>query len=99
MIRQLVRLTLAWLLLLLLGGGAFLVSGIHFRPADRPVILVFTFAMVTVIAMAFMKIGRSPMIARGFAVAALFWLIVLLGLSSADILTRNLWLVQNYHPQ
>ena len=99
MIRQLIRLTLAWLLLLLLGGGAFLVSAIPMQPGNRPVILVFTFVMVVVIAIAFMQIGRSPIIARGFAVAAVFWVIVLLGLGSVDILTRNLWLVQNYHPK
>lgn len=99
MTRQLIRLTLAWLFLLLLGGGAFLVSGIPIQPSARPLILAFTFVMVTVIAIAFMHIGRSPMIARGFAVATLFWLVVLLGLGSVDILTRNMWLVQNYYPK
>jgi hypothetical protein len=35
--------------------------------------------------------GRGSVLVRGFAVAALFWLIVLLGLGSLDTMTRNVF--------
>ncbi len=49
--------------------------------------------------MVFMRGYRAPIIARGFAVAAMFWLIVLLGLGTMDIVTRHTWWVHGYTPQ
>jgi hypothetical protein len=43
----------------------------------------------------FMQVGRGPTIVRLFAVAALVWLSVLLGLGSLDPMTRIEYLVQD----
>ncbi len=99
MIRSIILLGLAWVALMALAGGEFLISGAHMPQPDRPVVLVLAAVMVVIVAFGFMHLGRAPVVAKGFAVAALFWLIVLLGLGSMDALTRNLWLVQNYHPK
>jgi hypothetical protein len=42
-----------------------------------------------------MQVGRGPTIVRLFAVAALVWLSVLLGLGSLDPMTRIEYLVQD----
>ncbi len=44
--------------------------------------------MVAAVATMFMQVGRGPTIVRLFAVAALVWLTVLLGLGSLDPMTR-----------
>lgn len=53
--------------------------------------------MVAVVVIGFMEIGKGPAIARGFAIAAMFWLIVLLGLGSVDPLTRTDYRVPHAH--
>jgi hypothetical protein len=97
--RAILRLALVWAFLMTVAGTEFVVSSIHIPMLDRPVLFIFAIIMVTTIGFEFMHARRAPLIAHGFMVAAVFWLIVLLGLSSMDILTRNLWWVHGYHPQ
>ncbi len=99
MIGRIVWLGLTWALLLALAGGQFLISGIHMSPQDRPVVLFLAGAMVVTVAFVYMNLGSAPIVARGFAVAAVFWLIVILGLGSMDALTRHLWLVGTINPK
>lgn len=98
MIGSVIRLTVVWLVLLAIAGAEYLVSTVNMPLGVRPVILVFAVTMVVLIAIFFMHLLRAPMIAKGFAVAGVFWLIVLLGLGMMDPLTRHLWWVQNYSP-
>jgi hypothetical protein len=79
----------SWILLLLLGGAEFAVSFLPLGRSLRPLVMIPGVLMVAVVAVSFMEVGRGPTIVRGFAVAAIFWLIVLLGLGSADPLTRT----------
>lgn len=88
------RLLRSWLVLLLLGGVEFAISFLPFGRFLRPLLMIPALAMVAVVAVNFMEVGKGPTIVRGFAVAAMFWLIVLLGLGSMDPLTR----VDNYVP-
>lgn len=88
---QIVRLTLVWMLLLAIAGGQFVISGVDMPRGMRPVLFVFALVMVGIIGFCFMGLGRMPVIARGFAAAAVFWLIVLFGIGMMDPLTRHLW--------
>lgn len=96
---QIIRLTLAWILLFAIAGGEYVVSAIHMPLGLRPVLLVFAMGMIAVIAFVFMNLGRMPVVAQGFAVAAVFWLIVLFGLGMMDPLSRYLWGIHGYSPQ
>jgi caa(3)-type oxidase subunit IV len=58
-----------------------------------PVALVLAIAMAAVIALLFMELWRSPMVARIFAFAGLFWLLILFALAGADYLTRTIAVV------
>jgi hypothetical protein len=82
-------LLLTWILLLLLGGAEFAVSFLPLGRSLRPLVIIPGVLMVAVVAVSFMEVGRGPTIVRGFAVAAIFWLIVLLGLGSLDALSRT----------
>lgn len=46
-------------------------------------------AMVAVVALFFMRLRDAPALSRIFVVAGVFWLLVLLGLSSVDMFTRS----------
>ena len=87
--RRLRRLLGAWLLLLLLGAIEFGASYLPLPPVWRPLILLPAALMVVVVAVSFMEVRRGPTIIRAFAVSAMFWLLVLLALGSADPLTRT----------
>lgn len=90
---QFTRLLVSWLVLLLLGGAEFVISFLPFGRSLRPLLMIPAFLMAAVVAVSFMEVGKGPAIVRGFAVAAMFWLIVLLALGSADPLTRTDYLV------
>ena len=92
-------LLLAWLLLILLGAAELGASFLPLPAPARPALLVLAAAMVVTVAIVFMRIGSGPTIARGFAVAGLFWLIVLIGLGSMDPLTRTDYHIQQAHPE
>lgn len=98
MTRTLVKLALAWLLLLAIAGGEFVVSGVHMHMANRPVLMFFAAVMVVTVGFMFMNLSSAPMVAKGFAVAAMFWLIVLFGMGTMDALTRVWYPVQHYNP-
>jgi hypothetical protein len=83
------RLMGAWLLLLLLGAVEFALSFLSIGHALRPLIMVPGVLMVVVVAVTFMEVREGPTIVRAFAVAAAFWLLVLLILGSADPFTRT----------
>lgn len=93
------RLLLAWFALILLWGLEFGVSFINMPPSLRPVLLVVAFAMLAFVAFFFMHLGRGPILVRGFAVVAIFWMIVLIGLGSIDPLTRAQYFTATDHPQ
>lgn len=98
MTRQLLKLTAAWVFLMAVAGGEFVVSGMRMHMANRAVLLAFAGVMVVIVALAFMRLLRAPTVAIGFAVATMFWLIVLFGMGSMDALTRNWYSVQHYNP-
>ncbi|HEY6432298.1 MAG TPA: hypothetical protein VIZ17_09980 [Acetobacteraceae bacterium] len=96
MIFRIILLAVTWVVLMALAGGEFLISGIHMALPDRPLVLLPAGLMVLIVVLVFMRLPRAPLIARGFALVAIFWLILLLGLGSMDALTRNFWWVQGY---
>ncbi|MEO8715108.1 MAG: hypothetical protein ABI369_08855 [Acetobacteraceae bacterium] len=98
MTRTLVKLIVAWIFLMAVAGGEFVVSGIRMHMANRPVLLFFAALMVVTIGFVFMNLAKAPTVAKGFAVAAVFWLIVLFGMGSMDALTRSWYPVQHYNP-
>ena len=76
--------------------------GASFLPLDRsarPLVLIPAVLMVGVVGTDFMEVGRGPEIIRLFAIAALLWLSILLGLGSLDPLTRIEYLVQAAYPR
>jgi caa(3)-type oxidase subunit IV len=78
-------LALAWIGLLLLFAvelGATLLGLGAIAPAIGA-------AMAVLVAFAFMRLGDAPTLSRIFALAAVFWLLVLLGLTSVDTFTRS----------
>ena len=93
------RLLLAWFALILLWGLEFGVSFIDMPPSLRPVLLVVAFAMLAFVALYFMHLGRGPILVRGFAVMAIFWMIVLIGLGSMDPLTRTQYIATTNQPR
>ena len=91
------RLLSAWVLLLALGTGQFAASFLPLSRSERPLLLILSVLMVGVVAVVFMRVGSGPTIVRGFAVAGLFWLILLLGLGSVDPLTRTDYYIRGAH--
>ncbi len=92
------RLLFGWVSLILLWGLEFSLSFIHMLSSFRPVLLIVAAAMVVVLAVFFMHLGRGPIIVRAFAVVAVFWMIVLIGLGSMDPLTRVQYFTSVDHP-
>jgi caa(3)-type oxidase subunit IV len=58
-----------------------------------PVTLLLAVAMAAVIALLFKEMWQSPVVARIFAFAGLFWLLILFALAGADYLTRTIAVV------
>jgi cytochrome c oxidase subunit 4 len=85
------RLLGCWVALLALGAIEF---GCAFTPigrAFRPLLLLPALCMAALVALMFMGVRSGPAIVRGFAVASLFWLTILLGLGMMDPLTRAIY--------
>jgi hypothetical protein len=82
-----------WLALLLLGAFEFCTSFIHFNPSLRTLLLVPALGMVSLVGLMFMRVGHGVAIVRGFALAGLLWLTLLLGLGTMDPLTRAVYVV------
>jgi hypothetical protein len=83
------NLLLTWLLLLLLGGAEFAASFLPLARVWRPLIMIPAALMVLGVAIGFMEVRRGSVLVRAFAVAAVLWLAILLGLGSVDPLTRS----------
>ncbi len=49
--------------------------------------------MAAIVALGYMRLLTAPDIAKGFAIAGIFWLTVLLGLAMTDPLTRAVYAV------
>lgn len=87
--RPMRRLVFTWLSLLLLGALEVAASYLPLARAWRPLIMIPALLMVALVATMFMEVRKGPVIVRAFAVAAVFWLFVLLALGSVDPLTRK----------
>jgi caa(3)-type oxidase subunit IV len=84
---------LVWLALLCI---AVLEIGASFLPipaGTRPILILPAAIMACLVALGYMRLLTAPVIARGFAVAGMFWLAVLLGLAMTDPLTRTIYAV------
>jgi cytochrome c oxidase subunit 4 len=81
----------AWLTLLLLAVIEIAGSFIHFDRSLRPLLLLPALAMVALVGGMFMRVERGIAPARGFALAGLLWLLLLLGLGTMDPLTRAVY--------
>ena len=79
----------AWLLLLLLGAAEFGASFLPLPRSLRPLVMIPGVLMIILVAVRFMEVRKGPALIRAFAVAAMFWLFVLLALGSIDPLTRK----------
>jgi hypothetical protein len=86
---QIRKLLTAWGWIVLLGAIEFGVALTPLPHSFRPLILLPAIAMIAGVAFRFMEVNRGPSIVRAFAVAALFWLFVLLVLGSCDPFTRT----------
>jgi cytochrome c oxidase subunit 4 len=87
-IPRLVAVYLALLCLLTLTAGS---TALPVGWWSTPISLVIAFVKAFLIAYFFMDLRRQPGIVRVFAVAGLFWLLILLVLTASDFFTRA-WL-------
>jgi hypothetical protein len=88
---RLVRLAVTFLLLLILLALEVWMSLLPLSSSIRLLILVPAAVMVALVAFGFMEIAAAPPAAHLFAVAALLWLAILLGLGTIDPLTRTVY--------
>jgi hypothetical protein len=86
---QINRLLKAWVWVLLLGAVEFSLALLPMPHTFRPLIMLPGLAMIAGVALFFMEVNRGPAVVRAFAVAALFWLFLLLVLGSCDPFTRT----------
>lgn len=84
---------LTWVALLLAAAGEFSVSFLAIPSGVRPILILPSVGMAVLVALGFMRLLAAPDIARGFAIAGVFWLTVLLGLVMTDPLTRAVYAV------
>jgi hypothetical protein len=77
------------MVLLLLGAAELAASYLPLPRSWRPLVMLPAMLMVVILAIGFMEVRRGTVLVRAFALAGLFWLLVLLGLGSADPLTRK----------
>ncbi len=84
---------LIWLGLLAAAFVEFAVSFLAIPTAIRPILILPSVAMAVLVALGFMRLLTAPDIAKGFAIAGIFWLTVLLGLVMTDPLTRAVYAV------
>lgn len=92
------RLLASFGLLLILLAAEF---GVSMLPLDRSapcLVLIPAIIMAGVVAIAFMELGQGSQAARLFAIAALVWLAILLGLGSLDPMTRIDYPVERIQP-
>ena len=80
------RSLVVWLFLLLLVGAEFLLS--RFAVTARLVPAV-GLLMAGIVAMSFMRLSRATGLPAIFAVAAAFWLLIMMGMGGLDPVTRH----------
>jgi hypothetical protein len=79
----------AWLVLLALLLAALGMLWLAPSRIAPGLILIGFIAMIVVVGFALMRLGSASVLAKAFVVAAVFWLLVLIGLGSMDPLTRT----------
>jgi cytochrome c oxidase subunit 4 len=84
---------LLWLALLCVAVLEFGVSFLPIPAGTRPILALPAATMALLVALGYMRLLDAPNIARGFAVAGIFWLAILLGLTMTDPLTRTIYAV------
>ena len=82
-----------WLALVAVGAVEFACAFIPMPPGTRPVLLLDAAVMAERVALGYMRLLTAPQIAQGFAIASMFWLTILVGLTMADPLTRAIYAV------
>ena len=80
-----IRLAPTWLLLLVLLGLQVAAALAHAGWASG----LLGPLMIGMVAFLFMDLGRASALSRIFALAGLFWLVILVGLTSVDFLARH----------
>lgn len=89
MTRRVRNVLLLWLLLVCLGVAAFGGSFLAIPHGLRPLLMLPSVGMALVIGFGFMEVRKGGVLSRAFALAALFWLCILLGLGTMDPMTRQ----------
>ncbi len=84
---------LVWFGLLILAGTELAASYMPMPAQMRPILILPAAVMATLVALGYMRLLSAPQIAKSFAIAGLFWLTVLLGLTMTDPLTRAVYAV------
>jgi cytochrome c oxidase subunit IV len=82
-----------WLALLLLAAAEIAGAFIRFDRTLRPLLMLPALGMVVLVGLMFMRMRRGIAVVRGFALAGLMWLLLLLGLGVMDPLTRTVYVV------
>jgi cytochrome c oxidase subunit 4 len=79
----------AWLALLAALAGSVVSAYLPLGPAGAWLPLAFGLLQVAVIAGVFMRLGEGVTVKWLFAGAGFYWLLILIGLSGTDYLTRT----------
>jgi hypothetical protein len=82
---------LIWLGLLAAASVEFAMAFLPIPTGIRPILILPSVGMAVLVALGFMRLLSAPDIAKGFAIAGIFWLTVLLGLAMTDPLTRAVY--------
>jgi caa(3)-type oxidase subunit IV len=83
---------LIWLGLVLLAAVEFSGSFLPLADKMRPILILPAVIMAALVSL-YMRLPNAPQVARGFAIAGVFWLTVLLGLAMMDPITRTFYAV------
>ena len=82
---------LVWFALVIIAAMEFGASFLPLPATGRPLLMLPATAMAVLIALGYMRLLTAPAVAKGFAIAGIFWLTVLLGLAMTDPLTRTIY--------
>jgi cytochrome c oxidase subunit IV len=85
--------TLAWVALLALLAATCSCAFLPLGPFNLVISLAIAAAKTAIVLTVFMKLLRSPPLVWIYAGAGLFWLMIMLGLSGTDYLTRYMLLI------
>ncbi len=88
MSRTAITLLATWIVLLMLLGATVAASLAPLGGLKPAINLAIAFAKAGAILWVFMHLREQPGLARLFATAAAVWLLILVGLTQADLLTR-----------